>query len=251
MGTSRRNDLAPSLNQQCSAHLTRRALLAGVAGAGLIGGAVRAQDVVRRDLVYSEAGGVKLLMDIYLPWQPGPRPAVLLVHGGGWLGGSKAGYREIGPMLARKGYAACAINYRLAPDHPYPAAMDDCHRAIRWLRAHGPEFGIDPKRIAAMGDSAGGHLVALIGVRDARPGVDKELGHYRSRPDAVVSNYGAHELFLMWKIEMAHRPLTAWLGGPPDRFAENYRMASPVFMVDKKTPPMLLIHGDKDTVNPL
>lgn len=206
---------------------------------------------VQRDLVYSAAAGRPQKLDLYLPEGPGPHPAVLLVHGGGWLGGSKEGYRAIGPWLEQNGYAAAAIDYRLAPEHPYPAAMDDCHNAVRWLRAEAPRLGLDPLRIAAMGDSAGGHLVALIGVRDPRKENRPDLSRLRGRPDAVISNYGAHELALMWRIEAAHRPLTAWLGGPPGIHAAVYREASPVAMADAKAPPFLLIHGDADTVNPL
>jgi acetyl esterase/lipase len=206
---------------------------------------------VERDIVYGEPDGYKLLMDIYRPDGPGPHPAVVLMHGGGWIGGSKAGYQVMAPMLARNGFAACAINYRLAPRFPYPAAFDDCQRAIRWVRAHGKEYDINPKRVGALGDSAGGHLVGLIGVRDTRDNSDRTLSRYTSRPDAVVGNYGAYELVRMWKIEMAHRPLTDWLGGAPEGREKIYKETSPVSMVTRKSPPFLVIHGDKDMVNPV
>jgi acetyl esterase/lipase len=228
----------------------RRTFLLGSLAAAGLSRPSRAEDTVRRDIVYGEPGGHRLLLDLYLPGQPGPHPVVVLVHGGGWLQGSKEGYRQIGPMLAAHGYAGCAINYRLAPEFPYPAAMDDCQRAVRWVRAHGAEYGIDGKRVAAMGDSAGGHLVALIGVRDTRDNSDKALSRFRSRPDCVVANYGAHELVRMWKIEQAHKPLTAWLGGAPEGHQQVYAEASPVAMADRKAPPFLIVHGDKDAVNP-
>lgn len=230
--------------------MQRRSFLASL-GALTLARNAAAETRVTRDVVYSRPDAeTSLLMDLYHADGPGPHPAVLLVHGGGWLGGSKAGYTRIGPWLAQNGFTACAINYRLAPKHPYPAAMDDCHRAIRWIRAHAGEHAIDPKRVGAMGDSAGGHLVALIGVRGAREGVDRELRRHRARPDAVVSNYGAHELVRMWKIEQAHKPLTAWLGGSPEERPTEYRDASPVSVVSKGSPPFLVIHGNKDTVNP-
>lgn len=205
---------------------------------------------VERDVVYSEPGGEKLRMDIYRPEGEGPHPAVLLVHGGGWLGGSKAGHQGTGEWLARNGYVACSIDYRLAPQYPYPAALDDCQRAVRWVRAHAREYGINPKRVGALGDSAGGHLVALIGVRDTRDNSDRELARFSSRPDAVVPYYGAFELVRMWKIEMAHKPLTAWLGGPPEGYEKVYRAASPTEGITRKAPPFLILHGNKDTVNP-
>lgn len=230
--------------------MNRRELLLSTAALALPG-VVTAQDArVERDVVYGAPGGHRLLMDIYRPEGVGPHPAVLLVHGGGWLGGSKAGHAGTGAMLARNGYVACAINYRLAPEFPYPAAFDDCQRAVRWIRAHASEYGIHPRRVGAMGDSAGGHLVALIGVRDARDNSDQELSRFRSRPDAVVGYYGAYELVRMWQIEMAHRPLTAWLGGPPEGHERIYRETSPASMVTRDAPPFLLLHGDQDRVNP-
>jgi len=230
--------------------MNRRELLLGAAALALPTLPVFAEPKVERDVVYGEPGGTKLLMDIYRPDTPGPHPAVILVHGGGWLGGSKEGYLATGPMLARNGYVTCAINYRLAPQFPYPAAFDDCQRAVRWIRAHAKEYDVHPKRVGAMGDSAGGHLVGLIGVRDTRDNSDRELSRFSSRPEAVVGYYGAYELVRMWKIEMAHRPLTAWLGGPPEGHEKVYRETSPASMVTRKAPPFLIIHGNKDMVNP-
>src|SRR4051812_23954714 len=151
--------------------IDRRAFLYGIAAAALAGRAA-AEVRVERDVVYAEPDGQKLRMDIYRPSEPGPHPAVVLVHGGGWLSGSKEGYQAMGPRLARHGYAACAIDYRLAPQYPYPAALDDCQRAVRWLRAHAPDFDLDARHVGALGDSAGGHLVALMGVRDTRDNSD-------------------------------------------------------------------------------
>lgn len=230
--------------------MNRRELLLATAALSLPRLAAAQEPRVERDIVYGTPGGHRLLMDIYRPGGPGPHPAVALVHGGGWLGGSKAGHAGTGAMLARNGYAACAINYRLAPDFPYPAAFDDCQRAVRWIRAHAGDYNINPKRVGAMGDSAGGHLVALIGVRGTRDNSDRELSRFRSRPDAVVGYYGAYELVRMWQIEMAHRPLTAWLGGSPEGHEKVYRETSPASMVSRESPPFLILHGDQDKVNP-
>ncbi len=231
--------------------MNRRSFVLTLGLAGLAPRAQAAEATVLRDVCYGEAGGERLLMDIYRPTSGGPHAVVVLVHGGGWLGGNKEGHRQTGLMLARNGYAACSIDYRLAPKHPYPAAFDDCQRAVRWIRKHAFEHEFDPRRIAALGDSAGGHLVALIGVRDTRDRSDPELRGYSSRPNAVVAYYGAHELKRMWLIEMAHRPLTAWLGGPPEGLEKRYEETSPVSMVTSRACPFLLIHGSSDTVNPL
>jgi acetyl esterase/lipase len=230
--------------------MNRRSFLLATTALALPSLRAGAEPRVERDVVYGEPDGYKLLMDVYRPDTPGPHPAVILVHGGGWLGGSKAGHQWSGMMLARNGYVGCAINYRLAPQFPYPAAFDDCQRAVRWIRAHAKEYDINPRQVGALGDSAGGHLVALIGVRDTPDNSDRELARFSSRPEAVVPYYGAHELVRMWKIEMAHKPLTAWLGGPPEGHEKVYREASPVSMVTRKAPPFLIIHGNADMVNP-
>ncbi|HTE19364.1 MAG TPA: alpha/beta hydrolase [Armatimonadota bacterium] len=230
--------------------MNRRTLLLASAAFALPTLGATAETRVEHDVVYGEPEGHKLLMDIYRPDAPGPHPAVILVHGGGWLGGSKAGHEGTGRMLARNGYVACAINYRLAPAFPDPAAFDDCQRAVRWIRAHAEQYGVHRKRVGALGDSAGGHLVALIGVRGTRDNSDPALARFSSRPQAVVSLYGAHELVRMWDIEMAHRPLTAWLGGAPQGREKRYAEASPASMVTRKAPPFLILHGDKDAVNP-
>jgi len=230
--------------------MNRRELLLATAALSLPRMTAAQEPRVERDVVYGTPNGHRLLMDIYRPSSTGPHPAVVLVHGGGWLGGSKAGHAGTGAMLARNGYTACAINYRLAPDFPYPAAFDDCQRAVRWIRAHAGDYDINPKRVGAMGDSAGGHLVALIGVRGTRDNSDRSLSSFRSRPDAVVGYYGAYELVRMWQIEMAHRPLTAWLGGPPEGHEKVYKETSPASMASRSSPPFLILHGDQDKVNP-
>jgi len=116
-----------------------------------------------RDVVYRTVDGVSLALDIYLPRTSGPHPAVLLVHGGGWHGGDKRSFAAYGRILAREGFAAFSVNYRLAPQFHYPAALEDLRCAVKWVREHAGDWGVDPGRIAAVGSSAGGHLVALLG----------------------------------------------------------------------------------------
>lgn len=227
----------------------RRTLLLSL-GALCLPLSARAESRVDRDVLYGEPGGTPLRMDIYRPEGPGPHPAVILIHGGGWIGGSKEGHQGTGMLLARSGCVACAIDYRLAPQFPYPAAFDDCQRAVRWIRAHAREYGVDRRRVGAMGDSAGGHLVGMLGCRETRDNSDRALARYSSRPEAVVSYYGAFELVRMWDIEMAHRPLTAWLGGAPEGREALYGETSPVWLANPKACPHLIIHGSADTVNP-
>src|SRR5262249_46522180 len=141
---------------------------------------------VRNDIEFAKPDGEPLLMDAHIPQGPGPHAAVILVHGGGWSAGSKQA-NFIQPLftpLDESGLAWFSIDYRLAPKHPYPAAVRDVEAAIRYIKAHAKDYRIDPKRLALMGESAGGHLVALVATR-ATP---------ETRVAAVVPFYGAFDL---------------------------------------------------------
>src|SRR5579883_126120 len=121
---------------------------------------------VQSDIEYGKAGGVSLLMDASIPDGPGPFPTVIVVHGGGWQNGDKQ--KNCAPLfepLSKAGFAWFSVNYRLAPQYRYPAAVDDVVAAIRFIEAHAKEYKVDRKRVAITGESAGGHLVSLIGAR--------------------------------------------------------------------------------------
>jgi pectinesterase len=121
---------------------------------------------IKRDLEYSRAGGESLRLDACVPDGNGPFAAVILVHGGGWTGGDKnAGVDPLFAPLSKAGLGWFSINYRLAPKHHYPAAVEDVEAAIRWVKEHASEFKIDPTRLALSGESAGGHLVAMVVMR--------------------------------------------------------------------------------------
>lgn len=117
---------------------------------------------VRRGLVYARPGGEALAADAWIPEGRGPFPAVLLVHGGGWSGGKRADMDSIAKRLARRGFCVLNVDYRLAPAHRYPAALEDLRAALKWLRAHAGEIKADPARVGAWGYSAGAHLAGLL-----------------------------------------------------------------------------------------
>jgi acetyl esterase/lipase len=125
--------------------------------------------VLRQGIEYARAGRTALLLDAYLPREPGPHPAVVVIHGGGWSGGSRSDVAYEGLWFADRGYAAFVIDYRLAPAFPFPAAVHDAQAAVRWVRRHASAFDVDPRRLAAFGGSAGGHLAAMLAVAGRGP----------------------------------------------------------------------------------
>lgn len=116
-------------------------------------------------------GTLTLHLDLYLPENaPGPLPVVVWIHGGAWAEGTR--HRLWIPWLPQHGYALASIDYRLSAQAPFPAQLQDCKAAVRWLRAHAAEYGLDPARFAAAGDSAGGHLAAMLGTTGDVPALE-------------------------------------------------------------------------------
>jgi acetyl esterase/lipase len=201
---------------------------------------------VERDLVYATVDGVDLELDLFRPESAGPHPAIVFVHGGGWQAGDKANWAEEAQDFAEKGYVAISVNYRLAPEHPFPAAVEDTKAAVRWLRAHATELDVDPSRIGAMGGSAGGHLVAMLGVTDGSEGLEGESGDLSlsSRVQAVVDYYGPTDL--SQAASLRDPAIVAFIGGTCAEKPNLCQQASPVTYVSPDDPPFLIIHGTRD-----
>lgn len=207
--------------------------------------ACSARAELRSDIVYGNAAGVDLLLDAHLPKGQGPFPVCLLVHGGGWTQGDKLNnFRTLLPALVEGGFVCFSINYRLAPDHRYPACLDDVGTAIRWVKAHAAGFHADPGRIALVGESAGGHLVSMAAVSAGKD----------TRVAAVVPFYAPHDLELQ---AMNQRRVPVWatalfgLSGLDDSGLKVIRDASPVQHVVQSLPPFLLVHGSADEKVPV
>ena len=230
--------------------------LGWIALVGLAGALVRAEahrpalpDGVEAytDIVYRRVGDRFERLDMYLPAGGRRRPAVLAIHGGGWRGGSKAGYGLEVAQLAKYGLVVLSIDYRLSgPGDPsWPENFEDVREAVRWVRRHADDYGIDPDRIVAMGASAGGHLAALVGTADDRPGSTS------ARVQAVINFYGPTDLkAILAETEGAAGPIAMMLGGGPDRVPDRYEAASPARLVSADDPPMLLITGADDRLIP-
>ncbi len=207
-----------------------------------------------RGVVYGSVDDEQLLLDVYRPPVRGaPRPAVVLVHGGGMWTGSRADMAAPARQLARAGYVACAVDYRLveaaAARHRWPAQIDDVQLAVRWVRANAGRYGVDPGRVGAYGWSAGGQLAALLGMRDTRDG-SAALAAYPSRVKCVVDLAGDVDLAAYTHPPALHE-VVALLGGTSDEVPERYRDVSPLSWIDERTSPFLIVHGAPDDVVPI
>jgi acetyl esterase/lipase len=206
---------------------------------------------LERDITYCTVDGVELKMDLYFPESmDGPWPAAVYVHGGAWQAGDKtagAGYREV-PELAAHGYLVASINYRLAPRYRFPAQIEDVKCAIRHLRAHAASYNLDPQRIGAWGSSAGGHLVALLGLTDPSHGLEGQGGYPKqsSRVQAVVDLFGPADIRLGTDAD----PILESVFGTSDTSAPILEIASPVVYASADDPPFLILHGTEDPVVP-
>src|SRR5581483_12164402 len=138
---------------------------------------------VEKDVSYGTVQGESLLLDVMRLPSPSLRPGIVFVHGGGWRGGDKRDFLALAQGFAQHGYVCFSVNYRLvnAKGHHFPDQLDDVQRAIRWIRANASRYGVDPNRIGAIGASAGGHLVALLGTVETRNDQPQELSAYSSR----------------------------------------------------------------------
>ncbi|MCX5659955.1 MAG: alpha/beta hydrolase [Planctomycetota bacterium] len=194
-----------------------------------------------------------LQMELYLPTGfAGPRPGVLFVHGGGWGGGHRGQFRWHAGELAKHGYVTATTSYRLMQAATYPAALDDCQRAVRWLRSRAGELALDPRRLGAMGSSAGGHLVACLGVRDTRLDAaqdDPALRGQSSKVQCVVDVHGVHDFLAMDKVPLG-KTCANFIGGPLAERRALWEDASPIRFVDKSSAPTLLIHAPDDPTVP-
>ncbi len=210
------------------------------------------------DVPYARHGSRKVLCDLFIPrdaWENAAarRPAIVVVHGGGWKNGDKTKFRALAVALARRGYVTAAIEYRLAHEAKFPAAIQDCNAAVRFLRANAARYRIDPQRIGAVGGSAGGHLVGLMATAFNEPRLQGEGGHpeHSSRVQAAIVMAGPLQIA---SGEVAERSRThpessnavLWIGKPVDDAPELYRLADAYEHIGPHCPPILFMVGEHD-----
>jgi acetyl esterase/lipase len=202
---------------------------------------------VLKDIEYVPGGGSLQSLDLYLPAESRTSsvPLVIFMHGGGWHSGSKDGCPA--QFMSEHGYAVASINYRLLPDAVFPAQIEDCRAALRFLRTHAAKYGINPDKVAACGGSAGAHLASLMGTAAAADFSTVPAGVLDDasiRVQCVIDRYGPADFTLGGKV-----PSKLKLLGPCASDAEALakgRWASPVTYVSRDTPPFRIEHGDAD-----
>jgi len=210
-------------------------------------------------LVYARYGDREMLLDLYRPKVAGSDklPAVVCIHGGGWWQGTRMNHGNLAKSLAGKRFVAVTISYRLSGESPFPAAIQDCKAAVRYLRANAEKFGINPEKIGAIGLSAGGHLAALLGTSGGVTELEGEGGNadQSSAVQAVVP-MGAQTDFRRHYDNIEKSPAdppgdkpNIWLqfmGGRPGEVPEVWKLASPITHLDEKDPPMHFVTGELD-----
>jgi acetyl esterase/lipase len=210
--------------------------------------------VLEAGVAYDHADPLQV-MDIVRPKDTShPHPLVVCIHGGGFRNGSRKGYQALCIRLAKLGYVAATVDYRLAPKAPFPAAVYDVKAAVRYLRANANALGIDPNKVGTMGGSAGGHLALFLGVTGNVPefegdGPNKDQS---SKVQAVADFYGPSDLTKSYGRSVdAAEVLPLFLGGDAYRARALHLRASPLYWVTPDAAPTLAIQGTKDRyVNP-
>jgi acetyl esterase len=204
--------------------------------------------IEENDVEFARPGGFPLTLDVKTPDGNGPFPAVIIVHGGGFSRGNKRTYvTPLFDLLSNAGFAWFTINYRLAPDYQFQAAVEDVESAVRWVRANASKYHLDARRVALAGESAGGYLVAYAGA-DSKSG---------ARVAAVVDFYGPNDLVMQTEARRSEPPDAAKAGPGLLEFmgfktwqdaglVEKLRAASPTALISKTMPPFLFIHGNAD-----
>ena len=205
------------------------------------------------DIEYGKVGERSLKLDLYKPKKMEQLvPGLIFIHGGGWSGGDKKVYRLHASRYASRGYVSVSVAYRFSGEAAFPAAVEDVKCAVRWMRAEGARYGIDPDKIAVLGGSAGGHLAMMAGYSWDVKELEGKGGHegVSSKVQAVVNLYGPSDL----TVPFAQKSPLVWkfLGGK--RYKEDpelYAKASPMYYLTKGDPPTLILHGTLDQIVPI
>jgi acetyl esterase/lipase len=210
-----------------------------------------------RDLDYVTRGHPRQKLDLYVPKTDNKVPLIIFIHGGGFSGGDKRDQTPV-PFLSEH-FAMASLNYRLSQDAIFPAQIEDCKAAVRWLRKNAAQYNLDPDRFGAWGTSAGGHLVAMLGTTGDTTLFDVgENLDVSSRVQAVADWFGPTDFLQMDAHRlpdgMVHNssgsPESRLIGGPLQKNKDRAEKANPITYITHNSPPFLIAHGDTDRLVP-
>lgn len=208
---------------------------------------------VQKDLTYARYGERELKLDLYRPaGVTQPLPAIVCIHGGGWFKGDRSSMTKLAEGLAANGFVTVSISYRLSGEAKFPAAIQDCKAALRWLRANASTHGIKSEAIGVTGLSAGGHLAALLATSGGVSELEGESGHAEasSRVQACMAMGAQSDLECDRIRDLSSRPndpfYRTFLGAPQAEIPQVYALASPRHHLDKTDPPMAFMAGELD-----
>ncbi len=190
---------------------------------------------------YARRGEQRLSLRFYRSTTRRPAPCIVVIHGGGWEGGSPDEFPALNHHLARRGYAVAAIEYRFAPRWPWPAQRNDVLDAISCLKERAAEFGIDPTQFVVLGRSAGGQIAEAVAYAAHDPAIRGCIAFY-----APADMHFAYEFARDDDILSSPRLVRQYLGGTPDKARANYDSASGILLAEPTSPPTLLLHGQRD-----
>lgn len=219
-------------------------------------------EIIRHtDVQYVRNGHERQRLDLYLPADStGRLPLIIWIHGGAWQTGTRLSCPPLNAGYAERGYAVASIGYRFSSDATFPTQIHDCKAAVRWLRAHADQYGLDPDKFGAWGSSSGGHLASLLGT--CRNVAEFDVGEnleFSSGVQAVCSYFGPTDFLQMdaqaipgspVRHDAAASPESRLIGGPIQQQPEQAARANPITYISKNTPPFLIVHGDMDPLVP-
>lgn len=222
----------------------------------MVSAAVLAMPSTLKDIPYVPDGGPRRTLDLYLPNGSGKHPLVIYIHGGGFMSGSKEGASRI-QWPAREGWAMAALNYRLSGEAKFPAGIEDCKAAIRWLRKNAGKYSLDPDRLVVWGASSGGNFAAMIGTTSGKSKFD--VGENLDTSSAVqgVINYFGPTDFLQMDAQRIPggtlhstptSPESRYLGADIRTVPDLVKAANPITYVTPSSPPFFIAHGTQDAV---
>lgn len=230
--------------------LTAALIVLGCASQRTVENSAESAFRVLSDQRYASQGSVDLLADIYLPQRPGPLPAVVMIHGGGWYKGSRGQMARYGERLAERGFVVANISYRFAPEHRFPAQIHDVKEAVRWLRANATEYQVNPDKIAAFGYSAGAHLALLLALTDSADSLEGNSAYPGTSSHVTAAIAGGAPIDLT-RFE-ANETFDDFIGVTlNDANLDAYRRASPITYLNADSPPLFLYHGRNDWIVPI